>query len=90
MVARHMKTLLRLDGCRPEPARVEQLGDSTMTRWEGDRHNAVVIQWRLEGHGHWWPGLLPAAANTKFRGPIHSNISATREALKLFADYRMP
>jgi polyhydroxybutyrate depolymerase len=88
MAARHIKTLIRLNGCHPEPARVEQQGHATMTRWEGDHPDAVVIQWRLEGHGHWWPGLLPATTNIRFWGPVASDISATREALKLFANHR--
>jgi polyhydroxybutyrate depolymerase len=94
MAARCIRTLRTLNKCHPEPVRIEQRGHATMTRWEGDHADAVVIQWRLEGHGHLWPGLeVPQArreAVERAFGPISSDISATREALNLFANHRIP
>ena len=94
MAARCIGTLIRLNGCRPEPAKVSQLANATMTRWEGDHPDAVVIQWRLDGHGHFWPGLQVRRANreyiTRMFGPLSSDISATEEALSLFARHLIP
>lgn len=93
MAQRLIDRLLRLDRCAPEPVETRANGDAVMRRWRGESREAEVIEWRLNGFGHWWPGLPVGerreAVIARF-GPIETTINASDEILAFFAAHPMP
>jgi polyhydroxybutyrate depolymerase len=91
-VADTIATWVRANGCREEPAAVEELpdrtGDSTKvtrTTYRGDSAGAEVVLVTVGGGGHTWPGRPGSAA----LGRSTSNVSANDIIWELFERHPM-
>lgn len=94
MAARLIKSLIALNRCDPDPEKVIQRGKAQRTTWTGKDRRSRLIEWKLEGSGHWWPGLDVRPARVpqieKTFGPLQTDISATDEAIAFFLANPMP
>ena len=94
LAARMIQRLIALDRCAPTPVEVIERKNATRRTWRGAAEGSEVVEWRLEGSGHWWPGLpIPAASREKVEarfGPLVSDINATDEILPFFLHHPMP